>query len=334
MSKRSEGTGTPLICNPFPMSRVDCTPKSERIMISKFSVDTSGNPIPEPDKNYAQLALESDPNLMFEHFDEYWRKIHGAKICHEDSPDDRSAESIAVYAQIHRTAGGPSSSFPPPYKAPQDAEGRLPTNPAAEVPPYKRPKWDGVIHMCNTGFEMRAGFSKSDKYKNKIAPDEGIFVRAGLRAMTAEYILIPRSYDTPDSIVVVKLYYKQNGTREDFQKRLLWDHADYICSLPETEKYVTRYGLLINIEPPIENPSPEMVEFQKIEAVSMMSFRNMTDCERYIGGPDYQKIDKLESEFVDQSQSEWWTGIYYGVIDRIGKEVATNRNIKVEYVAI
>ena len=29
-------------------------------------------------------AVEADPNLAFEHWDEYWRKVHGPKFAYEE----------------------------------------------------------------------------------------------------------------------------------------------------------------------------------------------------------------------------------------------------------
>jgi hypothetical protein len=70
MGNRPEGIGVPLMCIPFLFTRVDNTPPNEREILPDNTVDKSGEPIPEPHKHPEKLALESNPNLAFEHFDE------------------------------------------------------------------------------------------------------------------------------------------------------------------------------------------------------------------------------------------------------------------------
>jgi hypothetical protein len=325
MSNRPEGTGVPLICIPWLFTRVDNTPPNEREMFPNYTVDKSGEPIPEPHKHPEKIALEPNPNLAFEHFDEYWRKIHGSKWAHKESPDDPSTDYVLMYNQVHRVAGGPSSQYSPPYKPPLAADGKLSVNPAAEVPPYVRPKWDGMAHVCYKSLSETEKIFRTNKYVTKIIPDEGIFTRAGLPLAAAEYIIIPGP-EIP-APVVVKRYYRNSGSREGFQKRLLWDHADFVCSKPDTQRYVTRYALLLNVGPNDKNNPLYHEAGQKVDALSMMSFRNMTECEWCLGGDDYRSIDAIENEFVDKGQSEWFTAITYNVINKIGKEVATNRNL-------
>ncbi|MCZ4061468.1 hypothetical protein O3W44_23495 [Pantoea sp. LMR881] len=66
----------------------------------------------EPDRHAAKLALEAEPNLAFEHWDEYWRKVHGPKFAYA-GPGTQN-DSVLRYDQVHRLASGPSSWFRPP----------------------------------------------------------------------------------------------------------------------------------------------------------------------------------------------------------------------------
>jgi len=327
MSKRPEGTGVPLVGFPCSVTRADNTPLNEREKFPNMTVDKNGIGIPDPHKDADKMAFETNPTLMLEHWYEYWRKIHGAKITYKESADDSGADLIATYNQVHRIASGPSSLYAPPYKAPLAADGKITSTPAAEVRPYKRPKYDGVTFFNCKSISDFDKFFASDKYIKKIMPDEAIFCRYFIMSVAAEYIIIPGPA-IPDPIVLVKIFYRKSGTREDFQNRLLWNHADFVYSKPDVQKYVTRYSLNLNIGPSDKNSMFYQEAGQKLEATSAMSFRNMTECEIFLSGDDYRSIEAIENEFVDQEQSEWFTGINYLIVNNVGKEVATNRNIR------
>lgn len=326
-SSRPEGTGQPLICLPFPLTRVDNTPPAGCAMFPANSVDTTGKAVTDPSKGYQKLALETDPNLMYEHWNEYWRKIHGPKFAYKEGPDDPSIDYVMMYNQVHRITSGPSSLFPPPYKAPLDANGKLSTTPAVEVPPFKRPTYDGMAHICYRSLSETSQFFVTDKYKNKIIPEEQVFLRVALVFASAEYIIMPGP-ETPDPIVVVKFYQRKGGSREEFQKRLLWDQADLVYSKTDTQKYATRFALLLNVGPNGKNDPLYQKAGQIVDAMSMMSFRNMTDCENYLSREDYFSTAAVEDEFVDQANSEWFTALNYNVVNKVGKETATNRNLQ------
>lgn len=324
---RPEGTGSPLVCLPFPLSRVDNSAPDARPMFEKNSVDVQGVPVGDPSQYGDKLALETNPNLMFEHWDEYWRKIHGPKFCHKEGAEDISTDLVMSYNQVHRLASGPSSLYPPPYRPPLTADGKLSSTPAAEVPPYRRPQFDGLAEICYRSISETEKFFLTDKYFNRIIPDEQIFLRVCLVFESAEYIIIPGA-EVPDPIVMAKFYYRKGGTREEFQHRLLWDHADYIYGLQSTQDYVTRFALLLNLGPTDTDNALYQEAGQQVDAMSLMSFRNMTECEAYLGGQEYKDIEKVEAEFVDQEKSDWFTAINYNLVNKVGKEVATNRNLK------
>ena len=112
-------TTKPLIVTPTFVSRTDATPEVERPHDAGSGVNRSGQEVAHPDRHPTALALEPDPNRAFEHWDEYWRKVHGPKFAYEEpgTANDR----VLRYDQVHRIASGPSSAFPPPYRAMVDS---------------------------------------------------------------------------------------------------------------------------------------------------------------------------------------------------------------------
>lgn len=120
-------TSRPLIVTPTFVSRVDDTPRGERPQDAGSARSRHGHEVHFPKWRPGALALEGDPNVAFEHWDEYWRKVHGPKFAW-DEPGS-SSELVVRHNQVHRVASDPSSSFPPPYRAMVDESGRLPSDP-------------------------------------------------------------------------------------------------------------------------------------------------------------------------------------------------------------
>ena len=73
-------TAKPLIVTPTFVSRVDDTARGERPQDSGSGKSTHGHEVHLPSWRPHALALDGDPNLAFEHWDEYWRKVHGPKF--------------------------------------------------------------------------------------------------------------------------------------------------------------------------------------------------------------------------------------------------------------
>ena len=63
-------TGKPLIVTPTFVSRVDATPRGERPQDSGASKSRHGHEVHFPNWRPHALALEGEPNLAFEHWDE------------------------------------------------------------------------------------------------------------------------------------------------------------------------------------------------------------------------------------------------------------------------
>jgi len=309
------GSTKPLIVTPTFVSRVDATARGERPQDSGASKSRHGHEVHFPNWRPHALALEGEPNLAFEHWDEYWRKVHGPKFAW-DEPGSSSA-LVLRYDQVHRVASGPSSFFPPPYRAMVTDEGKLPADPEKRVPTYERPRWDGFAYIAYADegdIERTLGQEKFDK---RIVADEQVAFRMVTREITREYILIPSErHRDPVSLVMIHMRAPQLS-RADFQARLLGEHAQLVLAQPATREFVRRYAQLHNIGSTQKDP-----EGSKIDAVSVLSFASLNDVEDYLVSDDYAAIQASYDALLGEG-SEWWTGINYSVINRLMPEVAT-----------
>lgn len=309
-------TGKPLIVTPTFVSRVDDTARGERPQDTGASKSRHGHEVHFPNWRPHALALEGDPNLAFEHWDEYWRKVHGPKFAW-DEPGSSSA-AVLRYDQVHRVASGPSSSFPPPYRAMVADDGRLPSDPEKRVPAYRRPRWDGFAYIAyadEADIERTLGQEKFDK---RIVADEQVAFRMVTREITREYILIPSArHRDPVSLVMIHMR-APTISREVFQHRLLREHAALVLAQPSTREFVRRYAQLHNIGSTQKDP-----EGSRIDAVSVLSFASLNDVEDYLVSADYAAI-AASLDALQGNGSEWWTGINYSVINRLAPEVATD----------
>ena len=312
----TQGTrSAPLIVTPTFVSRADATPRSERPQDSGASKSRHGHALHLPDWRPHALALEGDPNLAFEHWDEYWRKVHGPKFAW-DEPGSSSA-LVLRYDQVHRIASGPSSAFPPPYRAMVAEDGRLPADPHKRVPPLRRPRWDGFAYIT---YAEQADIERTlgqEKFAQRIVADEQVAFRMVTREITREYILIP-SERHRDPVSLVMIHMRAPGlARGDFQRRLLDEHAPLVMAQASTRELVRRYAQLHNIGSTQEDP-----EGSRIDAVSVLSFASLNDVEDWLVGDDHAAIAASEAALLGEG-SEWWTGINYSVINRLMPEVAT-----------
>ena len=308
-------TGQALIVTPTFVSRVDDTARGERPQDAGASRSRHGHQVHFPNWRPHALALEGDPNLAFEHWDEYWRKVHGPKFAW-DEPGSSSA-AVLRYDQVHRVASGPSSAFPPPYRAMVGDDGRLPSDPEKHVPAYRRPRWDGFAYIAyadEADIERTLGQEKFDK---RIVADEQVAFRMVTREITREYILIPSARHR-DPVSLVMIHMRAPGmSREVFQQQLPGEHAALVLAQPATREFVRRYAQLHNIGSIQKDP-----EGSRIDAVSVLSFASLNDVEDYLVSADYPAIAAALAG-LEGAGSEWWTGINYSVINRLAPEVAT-----------
>lgn len=308
-------TTKPLIVTPTFVSRVDDTPRGERPQDSGASSSKHGHEVHFPNWRPGALALEDNPNLAFEHWDEYWRKVHGPKFAW-DEPGSSSA-LVLRYDQVHRIASGPSSCFPPPYRAMVADDGKLPSDPHKRVPRLQRPRWDGLAYITYAEQPDIEATLKQEKFAKRIVADEQVAFRMVTRAITREYILIP-SERHRDAISLVKIHMRNKElTREQFQHRLLNEHAQLVLNNPATQEFVRRYAQLHNIGSTQKDP-----EGSQIDAVSIFSFASMNDVEDYLVSEGHAVIASSENALTGEG-SEWWTAVNYSVINRLMPELAT-----------
>ncbi|GGX78434.1 hypothetical protein GJV26_04270 [Massilia dura] len=315
METATTSTTRPLIVTPTFVSRVDDTPRGERPQDAGSSKSRHGHEVHFPNWRPHALALEGDPNLAFEHWDEYWRKVHGPKFAW-DEPGSSSA-LVLRYDQVHRIASGPSSAFRPPYRAMVDEDGRLPPDPERRVPAHRRPRWDGFAYIAYADEADIERTLKQEKFAERIVADEQVAFRMVTREIAREYILIP-SERHRDPVSLVKIHMRAASlSREEFQRRLLDEHAPLVMAQPATREFVRRYAQLHNIGSTQEDP-----EGSRIDAVSVLSFASLNDVEDYLVSADHAAIEAAENALLGEG-SEWWTGINYSVINRLVPELAT-----------
>lgn len=117
-------------------------------------------------------AFEGNPNLNFEHWGEYWRKVHGVRFIHVEEADDYSLEKLVRYDQLHRLAAGPTHTDTPPYRAPADARGKLWPTVIGHIEPYRRPRWDGIAYLNFASAEDIAAVLGNERVRRKILPED------------------------------------------------------------------------------------------------------------------------------------------------------------------
>ena len=159
-----------------------------------------------------------------------------------------------------------------------------------------------------------------EKFAKRIIADEQVAFRMVTREITREFILIP-SAEHRDPISLVKIHQRLPSlSREEFQERLLHQHADLVMSCGATHQHVRRYAQLHTIGSTQEDP-----EGSKIDAVSILAFASLNDVEDYLVSEEHGRIEVSERSLAGEG-SEWWTAINYSVINRLLPELATDRS--------
>lgn len=312
----TQSTTKPLIVTGTFVSRVDNTARGERPLDSGASTSKHGHAVHFPNWRSGALAIEDNPNIAFEHWGEYWSKVHGPKFAW-DEPGS-SGELVLRYDQLHRIASGPSNFFPPPYPAMIDDDGKLPSEPHKRVPAYQRPRWDGLAYITYAEQEDIKTTLSQEKFAKRIILDEQVAFRMVSREVTRDFILIP-SERHRDAVSLVKIHMRAAGlSREEFQQKLLHQHAQLVLNTPSTKEFVRRYGQLHNIGSTQKDP-----EGKKIDAVSIFAFASMNDVEDYLVSEGHAAIEASEQALTGEG-SEWWTALNYSVINRLMPELATD----------
>ncbi|MGW6796682.1 hypothetical protein [Streptomyces chartreusis] len=317
----------------FPMliARADDSPPGddERERNEGNIIDRQGKPIERPDLTPSLIALEGNPNLMFEHWDEFWRKVHGPRVIHRDAAEGNMIDGVSNYHQIHRLAGAPSSAFPPPYRPLVDSDGILYPYIWDKVPEYIRPAYDGLAYLAAPTVKRLVPFGYSSQAVEKINHEGALFNRGWTGSLSAEYVIVPNDVPALPPICTVKVHYRRSGEQHDLQEHLLDRHSDVIRGGKLAQKLVQRFAYIFNI-----NKSPDEPFFnergRQVDAISVTYFRDMGDCETYFGSDEYRSVRNREAEFLDTERSEWWTGIVYPFITP-RSETATARYSSVRW---
>jgi len=312
----------PLIVMTGFLARADSSPLSQRGRDPSNLVDRDGKPIADPAANPSANALESDPNLTWEKWDEYWRKVHGVRFTYADEPSDTTLNALARYDQIHRIPAGPTLANSPPYLAPADAKGKLYPAVIGHIPEYKRPKWDGIAYL-NFHSADDIGTLFGEKFKTKILPEDQVLFRQVAPVLSKQFIRIA-SKDSRDPIILVYTHSRRSDlTREQFQQDWLGRHEGLVMSQPSTKALVSRYVQLQNIGGNKAGEPFYADATGAIDGITLMYFRSMNDAEDYVMSEGFKAMTADLERIADKSKSDYWTALDYVVVNRIGKEKVT-----------
>lgn len=308
------------------LSRADASPLASRRRGEGHILDAAGYVLRDPAADPAANAFEADPNINFEKWGEYWRKVHGVRFVHMDDPDDRSLERLLRYDQLHRFPAGPTSLTPPPYVAPLDDNGRLFPTIIGHVPPYRRPRWDGVAYLSFAIPEDIARVLGSERVRSKILPEDRAMFRDIAPLLSRQYIIIPNGAGT-DAVSLIKTHVRRSGlARADFQHEWLHAHADLVAAQPATRGLVTRYVQLHNIGQETERTPFFHPQTTEIDGVTLMGFANVGDAETYLQTYDYRAIITAnEGRIANPRRGEYWTSINFVIVNQIKREIPSSR---------
>jgi hypothetical protein len=319
------GTDHPLTVIFSFLSRADSTPLDQRRRAEGHILDAEGRVIADPAADPNANAFESNPNLNFEKWGEYWRKVHGVRFVHVEEADDRSLDRLLRYDQIHRVAAGPTSLTPPPYDVPVDGSGRLFPTVIGHIPPYRRPRWDGVAYLNFEAVEDIATVLANERVRTKILPEDQTIFRDIAPVLARQFILMPSPSGKEAISLVITHVRRPDLDRETFQRRWLNDHADVVLAQPDTRRLVQRYVQLHNTGPTVKGEPFFHPETSRIDGVTLMGFASMNDVEEFLQTDGYRTIIESERALCVPDAGEYWAALNFGIVNRIHAEIATRR---------
>ena len=89
-----------------------------------------------------------------------------------------------------------------------------------------------------------------------------------------------------DPVSLVKIHVRQPElSREEFQRRLLDEHAPLVLAQAATSEFVRRYAQLHTIGTTQEDP-----EAERMDAVSILAFASMNDVRDYLVSPEHEAV--------------------------------------------
>jgi hypothetical protein len=309
------------------LSRADNTPLSERRRGEGHVLNHAGQIIADPATDPTANAFEGNPNLNFEHWGEYWRKVHGVRFIHADEPDDRSLDRLVRYDQLHRFAPGPTHTDTPPYRAPVDVQGKLLPTVIGHVEPYRRPCWDGIAYLNFDNPEDIAVVLGNDRVRSKILPEDLAIFRDIAPVLARQYVIVPSATGN-EAVTLVKLHQRASTTsREAFQHWWLHDHAHLVTAQEETQRRVRRYVQLHNIGPTEAGQPLYHPQTCGIDGVTLMGFASVNDLEDFLRSPAQAAITNSEAQEMDLTAGEYWTAIGLVLVNRLASERATDTRV-------
>lgn len=303
------------------LSRADNTPLGDRSRGEKNVLDHAENVIANPALDPSQNAFEGNPNLNFEHWGEYWRKVHGVRFTYEEDPEDRSFSRLLRYEQLHRFAPGPTGHYAPPYFAPVDQDGKLWPTVIGHIEPYQRPRWDGIAYLSFKSREDIGQVFSSPRIASKIMPEDFAMFRDLAPILARQHIIVPTG-QASEAVTFVKLHRAARGvSRAEFQDWWLETHGPRVAS--NALGLIRRYVQLHSIGP-TEPGQPFFHEQTKdIDGVTLMSFGTVNELEDYLRSYEYAAIAEDEVQWTNPDGAESWTSIGMVIVNRLGPEKVT-----------
>ncbi len=320
LSTGTDTFGAPLTVLFSFLSRADSTSLDRRSRADGHGLDRDGNVIADPAVN----AFASDPNLNFEGWGDYWRKVHGVRFLHPETAMDRqNIERLLRYDQIHRLAPGPTSLYPPPYRPPLDAAGKLFDTIIGHVEPYRRPDWDGAAYLAFAGLDDLRAVLGSDRVRQKILPEDQAIFRDLAPMLARQFVLVPNPA-ADDAFILVKTHVRRDDLdRKTFQRQWLTGHAELVSGQRETRRLVKRYVQLHNIGPEAEGQPFFHPATSRIDGVTIMAFTSMKDVEMFLLSDGYARIEADERTIAVPEAGEYWTGATFTIVDQTAPEKMT-----------
>jgi hypothetical protein len=307
------------------LSRADNTPDALRYRGKDNIVGPDGTPLKDPVADAAKNGFEPDPNLNFEHWGEYWRKVHGPRFTYPDGTDQANLAQLLRYDQIHRIAAGPTNLSPLPYAPPLDQNGKLFPAVVGHVEPYKRPQWDGVAYLnFATAEDIRAVLG-TERVQKKISPEDHALFR-DVAPMLARQFIVKPSATSNDPILLVRIHVrKPELDRDAFQSRWLVEHSAVVLAAGGKAGLIRRYVQLHNIGATTEGKPFYHPQVSQFDGVSLFAFSSLNDLESFMVSDAWQAILQHERGITLNDQSEYWTALNVTVVNQIQMEVATSR---------
>jgi hypothetical protein len=319
------GTDEPLIVLCSFLSRADNTALQERRRADGHTLDTQGRMIADPAADPAANAFEGNPNLNFEKWGAYWRKVHGVRFTYTEEPQDRSMERLQRYDQLHRFPAGPTQASAPPYAAPVDDKGHLFQTVIGHIPPYPRPRWDGIAYLNFASAEDIPLVLANERVRTKIVPEDQAIFRDIAPILSRQYILLA-SASGNDAVTLVKTHVRRpEMSRAGFHRWWLHEHADMVLSQPDTARLVKRYVQLHNMGPTEAGQPFFHPQTHKIDGVTLMAFSSLNDLEDFLQTDSQKVIASGETTMIAAGSVEYWTALGFVLVNRIAPEQVSRR---------